>query len=65
MAVVDPSDERRKAAGDDFPGLTAYASVDDLATDGDVDLAIVATPPAYPVALEPTTPTKDGFLTVT
>jgi predicted dehydrogenase len=46
VAVVDPSDERRKAAGDDFPGLTAYASVDDLLADDDVDLAIVATPPS-------------------
>ena len=47
VAVVDPSDERRKAAGDDFPGgLAAYASVDDLLGDPDVDLAIVATPPS-------------------
>ncbi len=46
VAVVDPSDERRKAAGDDFPGLTTYASADDLASDDAVDLAIVATPPS-------------------
>jgi predicted dehydrogenase len=46
VAVVDPSDERRKAAGDDFPGAAGYTSVDDLAADDAVDLAIVATPPS-------------------
>jgi predicted dehydrogenase len=46
VAVVDPSDERRKAAGDDFPGAAGYATVDDLADDDAVDLAIVATPPS-------------------
>ena len=46
VAVVDPSDARRKAAEDDFPGLAAYSSVDDLVGDDDVDLAIVATPPS-------------------
>ena len=45
-AVVDPSVERRKAAEADFPGLTSYASIDELVGDGDVDLAIVATPPS-------------------
>lgn len=46
VAVVDPSDERRKAAEHDFAGLSAYASVDDLVGDSDVDVAIVATPPS-------------------
>lgn len=46
VAVVDPSDERRKAAEHDFAGLSAYASVDDLVGDADVDVAIVATPPS-------------------
>ena len=46
VAVVDPSDERRKAAGDDFPAAAAYAAVDDLIADDSVDLAIVATPPS-------------------
>ena len=45
-AVVDPSVERRKAAESDFPGLASYASVEELAGDPDVDLAIVATPPS-------------------
>ena len=45
-AVVDPSIDRRKAAEGDFPGLTSYASIDDLVGDADVDLAIVATPPS-------------------
>jgi predicted dehydrogenase len=45
-AVVDPSIERRKAAEADFPGLTSYASIDELVGDDDVDLAIVATPPS-------------------
>ena len=51
VAVVDPSDARRKAAEDDFPGLAAHASVDDLFGDDDVDLAIVATPPSAHFAL--------------
>ena len=45
-AVVDPSVDRRKAAEADFPGLTSYASIDELVGDDDVDLAIVATPPS-------------------
>jgi len=46
LAVVDPSDERRKAAEHDFAGLNAYTSVDELVGDPDVDVAIVATPPS-------------------
>ena len=46
VAVVDPSVDRRKAAEADFPGLTSYASIDELVGDADVDLAIVATPPS-------------------
>ncbi|HUP84689.1 MAG TPA: Gfo/Idh/MocA family oxidoreductase [Acidimicrobiales bacterium] len=45
-AVVDPSIDRRKAAEADFPGLTSYASIEQLVGDDDVDLAIVATPPS-------------------
>lgn len=46
VAVVDPSADRRKAAEADFPDLAAYAGVEDLLGDDDVDLAIVATPPS-------------------
>ena len=51
VAVVDPDLDRRKAAQTDFPGIRAYASVDELAKDDDVELAFVATPPVHHVAL--------------
>jgi predicted dehydrogenase len=47
VAASDPSDERRKAAETDFAGVSTYASADDLAGDGDVDVVFIATPPAY------------------
>lgn len=46
VAAVDNRAERRKAAEHDFPGARAYASVDELALDEDVDVAVVATPPS-------------------
>jgi predicted dehydrogenase len=51
VAVVDPNVERRKAAETDFPGVRAYASVSDLVSDEDVEVALVATPPAHHVTL--------------
>ncbi len=51
VAVVDPNVERRKAAETDFPGVRAYASVSDLVNDEDVEVALVATPPAHHVTL--------------
>jgi predicted dehydrogenase len=51
VAVVDPNQERRKAAETDFPGVRAYASVSDLVNDDDVEVALVATPPAHHVTL--------------
>jgi predicted dehydrogenase len=51
VAVVDPLLERRKAAETDFPGVRAYASLDELVSDDDVEVAIVATPPAHHAAL--------------
>ncbi len=51
VAVVDPHLERRKAAETDFPGVRAYASIDELVSDDDVEVAFVATPPAHHVAL--------------
>ena len=54
VAAVDTSDERRKAAETDFPGVRTYADVNEMIDDGGVDLAIVATPPVYhaPIAKE-------------
>jgi predicted dehydrogenase len=46
VAVVDPSLDRRKTAEAEFPGVRTYASVDDVLTDDDVEVALVATPPA-------------------
>jgi predicted dehydrogenase len=51
VAIVDPNMERRKAAETDFPGVRAYASISELASDDDVEIAFVATPPAHHVAL--------------
>jgi predicted dehydrogenase len=51
VAVVDPNLERRKAAETDFPGVRTYASVSELVSDDDVEVALVATPPAHHVAL--------------
>ncbi|MDQ1397460.1 MAG: hypothetical protein QOG64_2719, partial [Acidimicrobiaceae bacterium] len=47
VATCDTSAERRKAAEADFPGVRAYATVDELAGDDDVDAVVVATPPAF------------------
>ena len=51
VAVVDPNLERRKAAETDFPGVRTYASVSDLVSDDDVEVALVATPPAHHLTL--------------
>src|SRR3989442_1116917 len=51
VAVVDPNVERRKAAETDFPGVRTYAAVSELVSDDDVEVALVATPPAHHVAL--------------
>src|SRR5436309_4284128 len=51
VAVVDPNVERRKAAETDFPGIRTYASMSELISDDDVEVAFVATPPAHHVAL--------------
>ncbi|TAN20329.1 MAG: Gfo/Idh/MocA family oxidoreductase [Actinomycetota bacterium] len=45
VAVVDNDANRRKAAEQEFPDVHAYRTLEELAEDGDVDIAIVATPP--------------------
>jgi predicted dehydrogenase len=45
VAIVDPDVDRRKAAEADFPGVRAYATLDDVIADDDVEVAFVATPP--------------------
>ncbi len=46
VAALDTSPERRKAAEEHFPGITAYDDLDALLTDDGVDLVVVATPPS-------------------
>ncbi|HET9092268.1 MAG TPA: Gfo/Idh/MocA family oxidoreductase, partial [Acidimicrobiales bacterium] len=46
IAACDSDPSRRKAAEEEFPGLRPCASVDELAGDDDVDVAMVATPPS-------------------
>jgi predicted dehydrogenase len=45
VAACDRDPDRRKAAEQDFAGVRAYASVEELADDDEVDVAIVALPP--------------------
>jgi predicted dehydrogenase len=43
VAVVDPLEERRKEAADEF-GCQTYTSVDDMLKQDDIDVVVVATP---------------------
>jgi predicted dehydrogenase len=45
-AICDSSIDRLEAAHEWFPGARLYRSVDEVAKDAEVDLAIVATPPS-------------------
>ncbi len=47
VAAADRDRARLKAATEDFPGIAVYEDVAELARDEDVDVAIVAVPPAY------------------
>ncbi len=51
--ICDTNAERRDAALVDFPHVSAYADLDSLSDDDDVDVVIVATPPVLhaPIAL--------------
>ncbi|MGI9033827.1 MAG: Gfo/Idh/MocA family oxidoreductase [Acidimicrobiales bacterium] len=51
VAVCDSEPARRKAAEHDFPGIRVHSSVEELAADGDVDVAVVATPPSAHMAV--------------
>jgi predicted dehydrogenase len=51
VAAVDPSDDRRRQAEKDFPGIASFRSVDDLGQHDGIDIAIVATPPLSHYAL--------------
>ncbi|MGH9129719.1 MAG: Gfo/Idh/MocA family oxidoreductase [Acidimicrobiales bacterium] len=45
VAACDSDPSRRKAAEADFPGLRAYQSVEEMLSDDEVAVVIVATPP--------------------
>ncbi len=45
VAAVDQAPERRKAAEQEFPGITTYADLSHLLADDSVDIVVVATPP--------------------
>ena len=51
VAACDTDPARRKAAEHDFPGIRVHASVEELAADADVDLAMVATPPVAHISV--------------
>ena len=46
VAAVDPDPDRRKAAEAQFPEVRAHAALDDVLTDDDVDVVVIATPPS-------------------
>lgn len=45
VAACDRDADRRKAAEQDFPGVRAHVTVEELGEDDDVDVAVVALPP--------------------
>jgi len=45
VAACDRSDERRAAAQVEFPGVRAVSSAAEIASDPDVDVVVIATPP--------------------
>ena len=51
VAAVDPDGDRRKAAEQRFPGIRTSGGVEDLLGDGDVEVAIIATPPSSHASL--------------
>jgi len=51
VATCDSDPGRRKAAEHDFPGIGVHDTVEDLAGDDDVDVAVVATPPSAHVSV--------------
>jgi predicted dehydrogenase len=51
VAAADPVPERLTAARADFADVAGHPTADDLAADADVDIAIVATPPAHHASL--------------
>jgi len=51
VATCDSDPGRRKAAEQDFPGIRVHDTVEELAADADVDVAVVATPPSAHVSV--------------
>lgn len=51
VAAVDPDESRRKAAEQAFPGIRTYGGIEELLVDGDIDVAVVATPPSSHASL--------------
>ncbi|MEM9515437.1 MAG: Gfo/Idh/MocA family oxidoreductase [Actinomycetota bacterium] len=54
VAAADPVSARLDAARDDFPDVAAHTDAESLAADPNVDIAIVATPPAHHAELAAT-----------
>jgi len=51
VATCDSDAGRRKAAEQDFPGIRVHDTVEELAADDEVDVAVVATPPSAHVSV--------------
>jgi predicted dehydrogenase len=46
VAVVDRTDERRKAAQESFPEIATFATIEELAASAEIDFVDICTPPA-------------------
>ena len=46
VAVVDRTEERRKAARESLPGVATFATIEELASGAEIDFVDICTPPA-------------------
>jgi predicted dehydrogenase len=46
VAVIDRSEERRKAARDSLPGVATFATIEELAARAEIDFVDICTPPS-------------------
>lgn len=47
VAVVDRTEERRKAAREALPGVATFATIEELAAGAEIDFVDICTPPAF------------------
>jgi predicted dehydrogenase len=47
VAVVDPTEERRRTAQESLPGVATFATIEELAAGAEIDFVDICTPPAW------------------